>query len=325
MRKWISLVVGLAVGYVGGSGAALAQVVQRERDVTVTGPRGRSIERQFRTERGPGFIDRQMTIQRPGATLRRDVQVVRPPGFVAGGGGGGFVGGGFGGAPGGFVERDVIIDRRPVWGGTSFGFGLPALGFFFGAPAPPPVVLAPAPLYVAPPPAVVAAPPPGAVAAPPTVVADPGADAIHRLGSLHSHSRRDGALTLGRLRDARAVPILTDRLKNDTDREVRVAAAWALGEIGDPRGAVPLQRAALFDHRREVRDAAAEAYRRMPHEEPTSVKTAPVVAGGASDAQPGPAPAARALEDVPPPPPRPEPQPLTPEPRSSSAGFADPN
>ena len=77
-------------------------------------------------------------------------------------------------------------------------------------------------------------------------------------------SRRDGALTLGRIGDPRAIPAFNERLEHDFDKEVRVAAAWALGEIGDERGAVALEKAIIHDHRNEVRDAARLALKKIP-------------------------------------------------------------
>ena len=93
---------------------------------------------------------------------------------------------------------------------------------------------------------------------------DPFADAIGRLKSFHGSSRRDGALTLGRIGDPRAVPALNERLEHDFDKEVRVAAAWAIGEIADEGGAVALERAAIHDKRHEVRDAATIALKKLP-------------------------------------------------------------
>ncbi len=63
-----------------------------ERDTTITGPRGRSIQRQVEVQRGPGTIDRSIQIKRPGGTFDRSVQVQRSavggpwrgPGFVPG-------------------------------------------------------------------------------------------------------------------------------------------------------------------------------------------------------------------------------------------------
>ena len=41
-----------------------------ERDTTITGPRGRSIERQVEIQRTPGSIERQVQIKRPGGNVR---------------------------------------------------------------------------------------------------------------------------------------------------------------------------------------------------------------------------------------------------------------
>jgi HEAT repeats len=291
---------------------------ERERDVTITGPGGRTIERQIRSDHGAGVAGREVDIQRPGATLHRELRVQQPPRYV-GAGGGFFPRPSWGrGGPRGIVERDVIINRGPGWGpALAIGGGLFGLGLFAGsALAPrPPVVLAPTPVYVSPPPPVVVYNPPRPFStAPPqgTVIVDPVADAMGRLRSTHDNSRRDGALTLGRLRDARAVPALIDRLKEDYSKEVRIASAWALAEIGDPNAGVALERAALFDKRKEVRDAATEAYNRLPHE----LSGAPSTEAPAQNAAPrtvlGPNPDQRAPQlspfsypSNPPPPPEP--------------------
>lgn len=308
-----------------------AQVV--ERDTKVTGPRGRTIERSIRTERGPGFVDRQVEIKRPGETLIRDTRI-QAPGVQ-----------GYGprpvyrpGPPGRppIIEREVIVERAPILA----PFVAPFLSFSFGAPVlpppPPPVVVVPEPIYVpepvylAPPPVVIAPPTYAAVPAqPPVVLTEPPispqvADAMGRLASFHHQSRRDGCLTLGNLRDPRAVGPLMERVQHDLDREVRTAAAWALGEIGDPRAGVVLERAALYDKRQEVRDAANTAYKRLPrpNSSPTNAtpNPAPVIISQPAPASvnrplavpaqsstatvdPGPAP----LSDTPPPFPIPEP------------------
>jgi hypothetical protein len=247
-----------------GATAAAQQVI--ERDTTLTGPRGRTIERSIRTERGPGFVDRQVEIKRPGETLIRDTRIFSPgprPGFAPGPGPRFY-----GGRPiveNFFVQRPAVV--APVigvpffslfvgGGGGGGGFG----GGFGGGPVGPPPVAVP--------PSVPQPPPP----------VDPIADPLGRLKSLHSNSRRDGCLALGSLHDPRAVPALIERLEKDIEKEVRVAAAWALGEIGDPRGAVPLERAALLDKRHDVREAAKTAYDRLPKpgqeppREPTSTR-----------------------------------------------------
>ena len=67
MIKWSKF--GVVLGLLGLCDPATAllhaQVV--ERDTKITGPRGRSINRQVDIERGPGTFQRQVQIQRPGA------------------------------------------------------------------------------------------------------------------------------------------------------------------------------------------------------------------------------------------------------------------
>lgn len=243
-------------------GAATAGAQEVKRDVKVTGPRGRSVERQIDTIRTPGHVERDIKITRPSGTYERDTVINRG----GGGGGGGFV---RGPGPRGdvYVERDYIVGPPPP--SVVFGGG-PSFGFFLGGPVlpppPPPIFFAPAPVFVPPPVVVVQPPVRYAPLQPQTIVADPVAAAMERLQSSHDHSRRDGALTLGRLGDARAVPPLIERVDKDWAKEVRVAACWALGEIGDPRAAITLQKASLYDKRKEVRDAANIGYKKLGRE-----------------------------------------------------------
>ena len=208
--------------------------------------------------------------------------IQRAPSVVRGGGSFAPVGrfGGWGPRP--FIGREVIINNG---GGPAHwlaplavGLGSFGVGMFAGsalASSPPP----PQPVYAVPPPGYVIQPAPGAVYNPqqtysptqplqpsqtPTV--DPVAEAVTRLQSHHANSRRDGAYALGRLRDPRAIPALIDRLKNDSDVDVRVAAATAMGDIGDPRSAVYLERVTIYDKKQKVRDAAALALTRLPRE-----------------------------------------------------------
>jgi len=350
-KQWMKTGLVLALGMGSLPGSCWSQVVGRERDVTITGPRGRSIQRSFSTQRGPGFVDRQVTVQRPGGTFHSENFAQRVPrGPVpTGHRGGGF----YGHRPGPrgpvFIERNVVIDRGPGWGpalavgGGLFGLGMVA-GSALASPPPPPVYVAqPAPVYVAPapPPTVIYNPPqPYAVAPQPpaTVVVDPVANAIGRLSSSHDNSRIEGAYTLGRLRDPRAVGPLADRLRNDWDKDVRTAAANALGEIGDPRASEPLRQAAALDKRQAVRDAANLALSRLATEvqAPASAPAAadPNPAPPLSLESPDPGPSASTsvpsrspsptsarfqaiepAEDVPPPPPTPA--------TSNSPGFTD--
>jgi hypothetical protein len=324
--------------------------VEQQRDVTITGPRGRSIQRDTTIERGPGFVDRQLNIQRPGGSFSSNTMVQRAPSVVRGGGGFGPAvrPGGWGWGPRPFIGREVIINNgggpaswiAPLAVGLgSFGVGMFAGNALASANAAPPP---PQPVYVVPSPGYVIQPAPGAVAYPPQPGVpvqpvqpapppppDPVSEAVLRLQSHHANSRRDGALTLGRLRDPRAIPALVERLKNDTDTDVRTAAATALGEIGDPRAGIYLERVTIYDKRQKVRDAAALALTRLPRDAGTSgVQTAtaapaapqPGLTPIPSNMMPTPTVPAGAtapfgsepIERVPPPP--------TPVPRTSSAG-----
>jgi hypothetical protein len=307
-------VVFVWAAWLGTAGSvAWGQVV--ERDTRITGPRGRSIDRQITTERGPGFVERDLKISRPAGTFERSFSA-RTPTAGFGGGPRPFGGNYFAGRPG-FVERDVFIrgGGGPSWGtalgigGGLFGLGLLA-GNALAAPPPPPVLYAyPPPVYAAPPPAVVYNPPiPYSPAPPPqpTVMVDPVADAIGRLSSFHDNSRKDGCFTLGRLRDARAVPALIERLKYDHNKDVRLAAIWALGEIGDPRGKLALERAAVYDKKSEVRDAAASAFTRMSQQVVTSAPAASATPAPSTTTTPMPSLAPD--PETPPPPPQPEPR-----------------
>jgi HEAT repeat protein len=81
----------------------------------------------------------------------------------------------------------------------------------------------------------------------PKALADPrfvpeALDLFAHSGNDDPRVRRYLAVTLGRLGDRRAVPVLTDFLENggaDADPEAQVYATWALGALGDP-SAVPV-------------------------------------------------------------------------------------
>ena len=169
------------------------------------------------------------------------------------------------------MVQEVFVGGGPV---VAPFIGLPGFSFFFGGqpapPPPPPVVVVPEPMYAYPPGPVVAGPPPQP-SPPPQQVIDPLTEPLARLKSLHGNSRRDGCLEMGSLKDPGRSPRWVERLEHDFDKEVRVAAAWALGEIGDNRAAVPLERAAQFDKRQDVRTAAKAAYGRLtkPGQVPT--------------------------------------------------------
>jgi hypothetical protein len=300
---------------------AAAQVVEQERETKVTGPRGRTIERDIKVERGPGFINRQVEVKRPGETIIRDTTIRNVPGGRPFGPP--YAGPRYFGGPR-FVEN-IFVQRPPV---VSTFIGLPALSFAFGGggggggggfggggPGGPPLGPQPAPVF------------------------DPFADALGRLKSFHASSRRDGALTLGRIGDPRAVPALNERLEHDFDKEVRVAAAFALGEIANEGGAVALERAAIHDHRNDVREAAKLALTKIPKPgelPPQTVppvppshnsKVPPPIPGRPATLDPGPTPlpdqnvpVESPSYDIPPPPPVPvAPRSPAPEPPSSSS------
>ena len=297
--------IGLAATAAGGQ-----EVI--ERDTKVTGPRGRTTERDIRVRRGPGYIDRQVEVKRPGETIIRDTRIsTGPAGRPYGGrpyGGPGYGPGPrfYGGRP---IVEEVFVPGPPVYAPVVAPFvALPGFSFFFGGgqPAPPPPVVAadPGPGY-----------PPPPAGPPPQQVIDPLTEPLARLKSLHGNSRRDACLAIGSLHDPRAVPSLVERLEHDFDKEVRVAAAWGLGEIGDPRAAVPLERAAQFDKRADVRGAAKTAYEKLPKpgqvvmESPATIRpeSHTQVAPAPSRAEvydPGPSPRP-AGDDLPPPYPTP--------------------
>jgi hypothetical protein len=280
-----------------------------ERDVTVTGPRGNSVERKIVTERNGPFIDRQVTIKRPGGTITRNSEVFAP----RGGYGRPYpVGRGFG--PGPFVAF-----------GAPF-VAAPAFSLFVGS-APPPVAFGPPPVVAAGPPL------------PPPLPPDAVAVAVGKFKSLHSNIRREGALTLGHLKDPRGVSPLIDRLEHDMEKEVRMAAAWSLAEIGDPRAVVALETARQFDKRADVRAVAEKSLSRMPRELPPTTVTSHPAASSEVRARtapawtphrmttpsstpaagnPTPAPPAPSPDDLPPP----DPTPVAP--RSASAPASAP-
>jgi HEAT repeat protein len=80
---------------------------------------------------------------------------------------------------------------------------------------------------------------------------------IQALGDSGWEVRRAAAWALGKLGDPQAVPALIQALGDDW-YDVRAAAAWALGAIGDPQ-AVPALIQALGDDWYDVRAAAAWA------------------------------------------------------------------
>ena len=219
-----------------------------ERDTTITGPRGRTIQRQVEIQRKPGMIDRSVQIKRPGGTFDRQVQVQRSPlpgrGFIPGPWP----------RPAFFGPRPLVIAQpAPAFGFRTDGRSVHELlvrgrrwrdghgrwrdghgrwhARWPGAPPPPPP--------------------------------DQVALMCQRLQGFHLTGRKEAAYTLGQLGDPRAVPTLVHVLKYDNFKDVRVASAIALGEIGGSQAAVALERAAVYDHREDVKKAASTALERL--------------------------------------------------------------
>jgi HEAT repeat protein len=88
-----------------------------------------------------------------------------------------------------------------------------------------------------------------------------GLPALHALVQMLSDKdwqvRREAAWALGEIGDPKAVPFLIRSLR-DKDKYVRRAAAWALGKIGDPQ-VVPALIDVLKDEDWQVREAAVSA------------------------------------------------------------------
>jgi HEAT repeats len=237
-----------------------------ERDTTVTGPRGRSINRQVEVQRGPGTINRQVQITRPGGTIDRQVQLNRTA--VGGPWRPGWAPGPWARAP--WLPRPplLVAPAVPAFGlgvlaapsfnfgfggggggvGGGMGMGGPGMGGpGMGGPGGPPGGPMPG------------GPPGGPPGQPPDQVALEA----QRLQSFHANTRKDAAYKLGRFEDPRAVPSLIHVLKYDSWKDVRIAAAIALGEIGGSDAAVALERCAIYDKKDEVKKAATNALERL--------------------------------------------------------------
>jgi len=306
-KAGVVLALGLGLGPL--SGPARAQVF--ERDTRITGPRGRSIDRDVQIRRGPGGVERDITIHRPAGTFHQETFIPRPHG-----GGGWGPGPRFGGPP---VYVGGGGGGIGPWGAGLLGGALGAgagllVGSALASPPPPPPVILQQPVIVAqpvPPPVVEYVPPVRYQPAPPqpTVVVDPVAQEVARFQSHSEGSRRDAAVHLGRMGDSRAVMPLVERLKNDRSHDVRVAAATALGQIGDPTAAIYLERSVIYDKRQDVRDASTAALSRVRQfqvQAPSSASLSPT--GGFT---PGVEPSSRVpslspLDDHVPPPPSPD-------------------
>jgi hypothetical protein len=235
-KSFVALVV-MGSGLANPTGVLRGQTV--ERDTTITGPRGRSIQRQVQVQRSPGSIDREVTIKRPGGTFERQVDIQRSPI-----GGRGFLPGPWPRPPF-FGPRPLIIGQpAPAFGVglvaapfMNFSFGGGGMGGGGGGGAP------------------------GGPGAPPPP--DQVALMCQRLQGFHLTGRKEAAYTLGQLGDPRAVPTLVHVLKYDNFKDVRIASAIALGEIGGSEAAVALEKAAVYDHREDVKKAASTALERL--------------------------------------------------------------
>jgi HEAT repeats len=240
-RKLLSWMI-VSLGIWEGMGFSIGQTY--ERDTTITGPRGRSIERKVEVQRTPGGIDRTVQVTRPGGTIERQTQVQRAaPGWGPWRGGPGPAGW----ARPAWIPRPVIVNPAPAIGFglltapvLNFSFGGGGVGIGGGGPGGP----GGAPTQPPPPPDVVAL-------------------EAERLKSFFSNTRKDAAYALGKTGDPRAVPSLIHVLKYDTSRDVRVAGAIALGEIGGSEAAMALEKVAIYDHKEEVRTAASNALTRL--------------------------------------------------------------
>ncbi len=231
-----------------------------ERDTTVTGPRGRTIERQVEIQRKPGSIQRDIEIKRPGGTFERQVQVQRAGGVPR-----------RGPMIAGPWPRPPWIPRTVVVGGPApaFGFGLlaaPMLNFSFGG-----VGGGGGGGPVAP----FGGPGPGG--GPPGVAPPPDEVALvtQRLQSFYSNNRKEAAYKLGQLGDPRAIPSLVHVLKYDLHKDVRIASAIALGEIGGSESAIALERSSIYDHKEDVRHACATALERLNAKAKAAAPNAP--------------------------------------------------
>jgi HEAT repeats len=76
-------------------------------------------------------------------------------------------------------------------------------------------------------------------------------------------------------------------LKHDAFKDVRIASAIALGEIGGSESAIALERASIYDKREDVRKAAATALERLN----VKARAAPPISSQVMPRGAGPAPA----------------------------------
>ena len=192
----------------------------------------------------------------------------------------------------------AALGATPAHAGIAVGIGFggpcyrPYYGYGWYRPygfgvyvAPPPVVIAPAPVYQVapvapvvqpaysaapppPPPATSTTPPPYAAAGaapeaeltpPPRLAGNGGSAYLRDLSNPDERVRSEASLQLGRMKSLQAVEPLTQVLGQDRSPAVRDAAARALGLIGSPAALTALQRAAGSDDDRDVRRSASFA------------------------------------------------------------------
>jgi HEAT repeat protein len=72
--------------------------------------------------------------------------------------------------------------------------------------------------------------------------------------------QRSCALLLGRIQSDRSIIPLMEILHNNSDPNVRIAAAWALCKIGDARGVYAVKMAVRFDESSKVQTTCAWYY-----------------------------------------------------------------
>jgi len=125
---------------------------------------------------------------------------------------------------------------------------------------------------------------------------DPVFDSLARqLRDILPDRRREAAFALGQLRNPRAVPLLLDRLRVDLNKNVRKACVIALTQIPDPSIPGYLERVAIYDPNAEVRQLAANLMKKLseavvvetPVEIPVSVTTVNPALGGTMIQVPG--------------------------------------
>jgi HEAT repeat protein len=103
---------------------------------------------------------------------------------------------------------------------------------------------------------------------------EPACDPLFRILDFPKVNVRLGAIeALGDIKSPRSVDNLIRKLKDDTDNEVRWAAALALGQIGDPR-AEPALKEALRDPDRYVRFGAVISLQMLCWEPPDNTSRA---------------------------------------------------